>query len=102
MDLIEALRLSVEWGADEALLEAPQDRRGQVAAPPPAPVAPRKVARAAAALPAGPADSERITARCETLEALEQALAAFTGCALRDTATQTGFADGAADAEVML
>jgi uracil-DNA glycosylase len=105
MDVIEALRLSVEWGADEALLEAPQDRRGQAVAPAapvaPAPAPPRK-ARAISALPAGPADATRIAARCETLEALEQAMAAFTGCALRDTATQTVFADGAADAELML
>ena len=32
MDVLEALRLQIEWGADEALAELPQDR---LAAPPP-------------------------------------------------------------------
>ncbi len=76
MELLEALRLSVEWGADEALLDAPQDRRGQVPpAPPPMPAPARKPPRAAApALPAGPEDAARIAEGCETLAALERAL----------------------------
>ncbi len=103
MDLVEALRLQVEWGADEALLDDRQDRRAATPAANPKPAAaPRPVARAAAVLPAGPAEAARIANECATLEELEQALGSFTGCALRDTATQLVFADGAADAKVFL
>ncbi len=99
MDLTWALRLQAEWGADEALLDAPQDRR--VAAKPAVEPPPRVAARAAAPA-AGPAETARIANGCDTLEALEQALAGFAGCALRDTATRLVFADGAADAPLML
>jgi uracil-DNA glycosylase len=111
MDLIEALRLSVEWGADEALLEAPQDRRGQAPAAPvlatptearglaTRPAAPAVQPRPAAA---GPAEAVRLAEACNSLVALEQALARFTGCALRDTATQLVFADGTATPSLML
>jgi uracil-DNA glycosylase family 4 len=102
MNLVEALRLQIEWGADEALLDAPQDRR---AAPAPvleqAPAKPKSL-RPASALPVGPAEASRIANACESLEALEKALNNFTGCALRDTATQLVFADGPADARIML
>jgi DNA polymerase len=94
------LRLQLEWGADEALLDAPQDRRlakTPAAAPPPA-----KPARTISALPAGPAEAARLAAACETLEALQTAMAAFTGCALRDTATRMVFADGVENPRVML
>jgi DNA polymerase len=113
MELVEALRLQVEWGADEALLEAPQDRRALSPAPPPAavaaplsPPAPRpaaaKAARPAAALAAGPAEAAALAASCQTLEDLKAALNGFTGCALRDTATQLVFADGAEDARLIV
>jgi len=109
MDLAEALRLQVEWGADEALLDAPQDRRG--AAPAPVAAVPRPAAanaiaagprlgRATALL--GPAEAEKIANACDTLEALEQALGNFSGCALRETATRLVFADGAPDARIFL
>ncbi|HTJ91353.1 MAG TPA: uracil-DNA glycosylase [Acidocella sp.] len=110
IDLTEALRLQCEWGADEALLEAPQDRRQAApAAPvapsaaekPPAPVAAPPRARAPA-LPAAPDDAAKIAAACQDLEALRAAMASFTGCALRDTATQLVFADGAPDARLMV
>jgi uracil-DNA glycosylase family 4 len=106
MELIELLRLQVEWGADEALMDAPQDRRG-TKPPTPAPVSapvpvPRPAARPAAAMPAGPAEAARIAETCETLEALEKSLAAFTGCSLRDTATRLVFADGVPDARLMV
>jgi DNA polymerase len=98
MDMLEALRLQWEWGADEALLDAPQDR---FSAPPPAP-APAPVATLVKrAAPHGPAEASRIAAACTTLEELEAALRSFTGCALRDTATQLVFADGAADAQLI-
>ena len=104
MELLEALRLQYEWGADEALLDAPQDRRASTPplAPQPAAPAPRRVARAPAPLPAGPAEAASLAASCQSLEELKAALNAFTGCALRDTATQLVFADGAEDARLII
>jgi DNA polymerase len=55
-----------------------------------------------AGLPAGPAEAAEQAAACQTLEALQAALANFTGCALRDTATQLVFADGADDARLVI
>lgn len=107
MELLEALRLQWEWGADEALLDTPQDRRH--AAPPPVAEAPApvKLPRPAtrpspSALPAGPDDARKLAAACTTLEELEAAMRRFSGCALRDTATQLVFADGAADARLII
>jgi DNA polymerase len=103
MDSFAALRLQVEWGADEALLEAPQNRLLAKPAPVAAPPKPRAAPVAATpALPAGPADAARIAAGCNTLEELRAALDRFTGCALRDTATRLVFADGAEDTKLML
>jgi len=108
MDIMDALRLQVEWGADEALLDAPQDRRGAVARNeaasqrrelPAAAKAGPAVERAV--LPAGPAAAAKIAAACQTLPELETALAAFTGCALRETATRMVFADGVDDAKIV-
>jgi len=104
--LAAQIALQIEWGADEYLLDAPQDRR--LAArplPPPISAAPAvqaiKSPSRAAALPAGPAEAARIAASCASLDALQAALAEFTGCALRDTATQLVFADGAEQAKAM-
>ncbi len=113
MEWLEALRLQIEWGADEALLATPQDRRLAASAPaaPPArqPARPPAAKPAAGlpglgltALPAGPAEAAAIAAGCGTLDELRAGLERFTGCALRDTATQLVFADGAADARIML
>ena len=108
MDISDSLRaqiaLQIEWGADEYLLDAPQDRR--LAPKPPSipaasPVQPLRPARSLASLPSGPAEATAIAAACMSLEALKSALIAFTGCALRDTATQLVFADGAENAEIM-
>jgi uracil-DNA glycosylase family 4 len=107
--MLETLRaqiaMQIAWGADEYLLDAPQDRR-QAAAPtavaPAAAVAVAKRQARAAILPAGPAEAAAIAAGCGTLGALQAALSAFTGCALRDTATQLVFADGPEQAQVML
>jgi DNA polymerase len=101
MELLDALRLQLEWGADEALLEAPQNRLQSKPAPATAPPKPRPAA-IAASLPAGPADAARIAAACNTLEDLRTALQNFTGCALRDTATRLVFADGAEQTNLML
>ena len=89
MDDLAALRLQIEWGADEALLDAPLDRF----APPPAlrptsapaflaPQAPRPtLARSPAAAPSPDAALD--------LPALHQALDAFHACPLRSTASTT-------------
>jgi len=126
MDDLDALRLQLEWGADEALLEAPQNRLAAPPAPrppaaPPAPPAPRSPAPPAShspalpalhspalpvsrspALPAGPADAERLAAACGTLGELRAALQNFTGCGLRDTATSLVFGEGPDHARLML
>lgn len=109
MELLDALKLQWEWGADEALLDMPQDRRH---APPPAPLAfkapqspapARPASRAAApATLAGPEDAARLAAGCMSLGELEEAMRGFSGCALRDTATQLVFADGAPDARLVI
>jgi len=105
MDVLDALRLQLEWGADEALLDAPQNRFAAVKpvpeAAPPSP-APRPSRTISAALPAGPADAERLAEGCATLAALRAALAGFSGCGLRDTATNLVFGDGPEDARLMV
>lgn len=104
-DALAALKLQIEWGADEALDEAPVNRaRSSVAAPrsiqePPAtlravmPVAPT-IAPAIRA--------EQAAAGADSLDALRAALAAFDGCALRDTAANLVFREGDKEARLML
>jgi DNA polymerase len=119
--LIAALRLQAEWGVDECLADAPLDR---FAAPPPE--APRRPAsgghappgratpgdgsepaatpRARTALPLPP-DASRaaaLAAAADSLDALREAIAAFDGSALRDTATSLVFSDGVPGAPTML
>ena len=116
MDSLELLRLQIAlqiaWGADEVLLDAPQDRRqpakaaevieipAEMRGTPTLPARPSAPAIARGL--AGPLDSTRIAAACDTLDALKAALSAFSGCALRDTATQLVFADGAEQTNLML
>jgi len=98
MDVRGLLQLQSDWGVDECLLAAPQDRR-LAAAPAPAHAA-RAPVRAAprAAAPAGPPD----LAACADLDALAAALKRFTGCALRETASTTVLGEGPVGARVML
>ncbi len=92
------LKLQVEWGADEALEEAPVPR---VRAAPP-PVAPRAAAPAVTAIGAATGlatgatgiPAEQAAAAARTLAELRDAVAAFGGCALRDTASNLVFAEG--------
>jgi DNA polymerase len=100
---LAALRLQIEWGADEALEDAPVARLGVVAAPAPARAAePRLVATMAPMQPAGPVPrassaagrAAAAAARAATLEELRAAVAAFDGCVLRDTASNLVFAAG--------
>lgn len=96
MDLLAALRLQLEWGADEALDSHPASRTETPAAARPAPaavVAPATVAAARA---------EAAAARAQSLDELEAALAAFDGCALSVTATSLVFGAGNPRASLMV
>jgi uracil-DNA glycosylase family 4 len=110
------LRWYVAMGADEAIGAAPLDRLAPAAAvPPPAAAAPPAPALAAAppapvivraaAAPAAAeaaASAHALAAAAATLAELEAALRGFTGCALKQTATNTVFADGVAGAPLMV
>jgi DNA polymerase len=101
MDDLAALSLQIEWGADEALAERPLDRlMARPVAPPPAP----RVA-AAPPPPGGAPPASRAQALADAamdLTALRAALAAFDGCALRNTATNLIFGQGDPAAPVTL
>jgi uracil-DNA glycosylase family 4 len=112
MDALAALRLQIEWGADEALDDAPVDRFALAARPVvarlPTPVAvtPLPVSPPASPPPGplpGPALRAReVAARAGSLAELRAAMAAFDGCPLAATATNLVFADGNPDAGLML
>lgn len=131
MDALALLRLQIEWGADEALDDAPVDRlapeapawQGPAAARPGVPhatdvapaahpaaahgAAPQAAARAvspAAAPPRGTAAERALAAAgaADSIPALCAAITAFDGCALRDTATQPVLPQGNADTGLLL
>ncbi len=103
MDDLAALRLQLEWGVDEILLDSPQDRRLAKTLPaaeiPDA--APRLPKPKAAMLPASLADSARAAAASADLPTLRAALGQLE-CPLRDTATNLVFGDGAEDARIIM
>ena len=103
MSDLAALRLQIEWGADEALDEAPVDRF-QAAAPPlaqtPPPLAGGGRGEGARVTPAQRAQQAAATAA--NLQELQAAVAAFNGCVLRDTASHTIFAHGDPAARLIL
>lgn len=89
-------------GADEAILDTPQDRRNAIE-----PVAAAKPARVTAPkieLPDAPvidvAFATRVNAK--TLDELKAELAAFNGCALKKTAKNLVFGDGNPESAVMM
>jgi len=113
------LQLMVEWGADEALDDTPLDRRAApnpqtktifpepvvapgLTEPPKAPAPARPAPAPKGAIPKGAARAAEIAASAQSVAELKAALAAFDGCALRDTATHLVFADGNPDAGLML
>jgi uracil-DNA glycosylase len=101
MDALALLRLQIEWGADEALAEAPIDRL----APPREAPRPSVLVRPAPTPVAGPpivARAREIADAARTREELRAALATFDGCPLKATATNLVFADGNPDAGLML
>lgn len=104
MDSLAALRLQVEWGADEALGEQPRDHFQPAPASVPVPI--RQPAAASLPSPARPASaatrSQAAANGAGTLADLHAALDAFDGCALRATATATVRPDGNPAARLVL
>ncbi len=113
MDALALLRLQIEWGADEALEDDPVDRLRPAATRPPATAPPSP------ALPSAPTrrtppslpptlqgtPAERaaaVAAQADTIETLRAAVAAFDGCALRDTASHLVFATGTPETGILL
>lgn len=106
MEPLDALKLQWDWGADEALLETPQDRRHAPAPPRSSVVSIKKAApsprRSALDVLAGSEDAARLAAACTNLTELKKAMENFGGCALKHTATQLVFADGPDDAKFLI
>jgi uracil-DNA glycosylase len=122
MDDLAALKLQIEWGADEAIEEAPVDRLRVVSPPPnplpqgegetlrptsPPPLAGGGRGEGAPASTATlrPTAAERAlqtAATATTLADLRAAIAGFDGCALRDTASNLVFAAGDPAASLLL
>lgn len=107
---LAALRLQIEWGADEALAEAPVDRFAAAAAPValsmaapavPVPAAPAVLRAPAVPLVPVPAAAARLAAEASDLDALQAAIRA-TDSPLRDTASNLVFADGNPASGLML
>jgi DNA polymerase len=107
-DALDILRWWAAAGVDMLFEDAPRDRFAEAAAPPaPRPArAPPPRAVASALAPASPDAAARTAAEAaaeaRSLDELAQALARFEGCALKKTATQLVFADGAPGASVMI
>lgn len=98
--LLAALRLQVDFGADEALEAVPIGLR--VTAPTPVLPAPVAITVATRPIPPGAAEATILAAAATTLDALADAMRAFAGSTLRETATRFVFADGVPGAPVML
>lgn len=98
------LCLQAEWGADEAIEPDPIDRLRPVEPRPAATPRPAPPAPAAAAQPRGSAAERALAAAAgaATLDELRAAIAAFDGCALRDTASNLVFAEGNPEATTLL
>jgi len=104
MALLAALALQRDFGADEALIEQAIDRTR--AAAPLASSLPRPaLVAAASASPTGAPLQTRaaaLAAAADSLDALREAIAAFDGSSLRETATNLVFEDGVRGAPLML
>ena len=113
--LLAALELQLAWGADEALDDAPADRLNAPAPPPaaarpaepegrPAPqrtATPPVALRPAGTAPPALARAEALAAACTTLDELREAIRAFDGSTLRETATNLVFSDGVHDSGLL-
>ena len=112
------LRWQIDFGADEGLSESPVDRTApsaarSAAAPASEPARPGVVVKQVVHSEPAPASSatdqtvaigqsaRALAAAASTLEQLKAAIDGFTACPLRLTATNTVFADGNPNAQVM-
>jgi uracil-DNA glycosylase family 4 len=121
MDDLAALRLQIEWGADEALEAQPVDRLGARPPPQPSPAARERESVGRERLQITPSPAERgrvgegvaprgtaaeraaqVAAGARTLADLRTTIAGFDGCALRDTASNLVFAEGDPSSGLML
>jgi DNA polymerase len=104
MDGLAALKLQIEWGADEALEDGPVNRLRTVArSPPPSPLPQAEGGNTGPPPRATPAERAlQAAAGATTLDELRAAIAAFDGCALRDTASNLVFAEGDPSATLLL
>jgi uracil-DNA glycosylase family 4 len=103
----ELLRWYVAMGADEAIAEAPIDRLADAPAAatfeaPAIQPQPRPSPIVVTEAPAIAQSARRLAAAAGDLAALAAAVSAFDGCALKRTATNTVFADGPAQAPLMV
>ena len=114
-EALAALRWWAAAGVETLYEDAPRNRFAEAARPPPprpAPAAPPPRLAVAAAqvsgalVSAAPDAAARTAAQwaaeAQSLDALAEAMNRFQGCALRRTATQLVFADGAPGAAVMI
>lgn len=107
--LLAALEWQVEMGADESIADQPVDRfAAKPESKPEKPALPATTQarpKPAADAPLGAADAvadgRKMAASCDSLASLRDALEAFDGCALKQTATNLVFGDGAEDADIM-
>jgi uracil-DNA glycosylase family 4 len=102
MDAFAMLCLQIEWGADEALDTDPVDRLRAAARP--APIVTKRPEPLAVEPPRGSPAQRALAAAAQanSLEELKAAIAAFDGCALRDTAGHLVFAEGNPEAGLLL
>lgn len=101
-----ALRLQIEWGADESLSPDPIDRLTAAARPRPAAErrSPTLVVRTQPPPPAGTAAERALAAAgaAQTLDELRAAIAAYDGCMLKQTASHLVFAEGNPESAILL
>ncbi len=115
---LEALRWHVEMGVDELIDDGPIDRYAAASKPaetaaatsptvsaagPPEAVqaSPRQASGPTLAPAEGARDAIEVAAGAQSVEDLRSRLEGFEGCALKFTATNTVFADGQPDADLM-
>lgn len=100
--LVALLDWQIELGADEAILDAPLDRYALAEPAPKAPAQPAAPEPEPAQIVDPVAEAEAAAARADSLEALAAAMAAYTHCELHKGARNFVFADGRAEARVMI